>query len=617
MKKKSAGPAQNRDKISPPRTELAAQPAAEPREYDLRLIAAAGLLVSLLLLAFSYLYFGSYFEMNDDPRYVMAMKGFASPLPYANFVSVYKFTVNIYIALYERFPGIAWYGLSMFLLLWGGLFNLYLTLYLAAKKRLSFPLILALFIAFYFLVFFQNAYLINFTRPSLLATSSFVLLLGALYLDPGILRNGKWILVFPALTYMFGHCTRLDAGHLGLVFGLAAVLPVISLRKKTGPFLAGYMLPVLIFVALVKSADYYSQKTTPGNAAFLEKTELLRQLFDYRNASAYVPGGINDTIAYNALMIARYANDDKVVSADFIKKLTKSTPLLEGGSGRKFREEFGAFTTSLAAVNAAARNLNYSLFLVLFAWFLSAARRNLAGFIKYSAFQAVFILILTGMSYYMKLPARVFNPLLVLFTFSNILFALSLLEFREKKFYYLLLLPLAAALFSLPGYARTNAKTIADYRAFGKVNHLMMDDMNSTFRDTVFIPTNLRSWEMHNATDPLKELNFRNNNSYVYLTIELSIVPETQDQLVSKFGTHDHARLFKRISEMDNVVFISEDSFNDFLRTYYYYLYDQDYYFEKATAVPPPFYRTTGLNYFRLRKRPGPAAATGPSKVVK
>ena len=107
---------------------------------------------------------------------------------------------------------------------------------------------------------------------------------------------------------------------------------------------------------------------------------------------------------------------------------------------------------------------------------------------------------------------------------------------------------------------------------------------------------------MHNATDPVHEVNFKNKNCYVYLTIELSLAPETQDQLVSKFGTYDHAELFKKISEMNNVVFVSDDNFNNFLRAYYHFLYKQDYYFEQIPNITPSFYQYTGLNYYRLKK---------------
>ena len=139
-----------------------------PVQYNFKIVSGIGFLISLILLVVCYQYFGSYFEMNDDPRYVMAMKGFASPLPYDNFVSVYKVTISLYILLYKYFPNVGWYGYSMFLLLLGSLFNFYITLYLFAKNRISFPLIISIFIAFCFGIFFQNIYWINFTRPSIL-----------------------------------------------------------------------------------------------------------------------------------------------------------------------------------------------------------------------------------------------------------------------------------------------------------------------------------------------------------------------------------------------------------------------------------------------------------------
>ena len=156
-------------------------------------------------------------------------------------------------------------------------------------------------------------------------------------------------------------------------------------------------------------------------------------------------------------------------------------------------------------------------------------------------------------------------------------------------------------LVAFPGYSKANKKYISDYEKYGRINHGIINDMN-TFQNTIFIPTNVRSWEMHNGTDPIKEINFKNNNCYVYLSIELSLAPETQDQLMDKFGTFDHAELFKKISIMNNVIFISTDSYNNFLRGYYHYLYNQDYYFEKIRNERPAFYQYTGLDYYRLKK---------------
>jgi hypothetical protein len=122
------------------------------------------------------------------------------------------------------------------------------------------------------------------------------------------------------------------------------------------------------------------------------------------------------------------------------------------------------------------------------------------------------------------------------------------------------------------------------------------------FSNTIFIPTSIRSWEMHNATDPIKEINLYNNNCYVYLSIELSLAPETKDQMIDKFGTAEHSKLFDNISKMNNVVFIADEGYTRYLRAYYYYLYNQLYEFDKILPENPPFFEATKLNYYRLRK---------------
>lgn len=569
------------------------------KEIDFKLVASLGFVFSLVLLIFSYKQFGSYFEMNDDPRYVMAMKGFASPHPYDNFVSVYKLTVNLYISLYQKFPTIGWYGLSMFLLLWGALFNIYIALYLVAKNRINFLLTQILFLAFFFLVFFQNVYWTNFTRPSILATSSFIIFLAVLYLHFETFIKHKWILIFPIITYVLAHLTRLDAGYLGFAFGTTFSVLLIFKQKKLLPFLLKFLTPVICFILIIKVIDYSSQKNDSRNHDFLEKTEIIRQLFDYKNLNAYVPKDIKDTMAYNALMYGRYCSDDKVISLEFLKKLTNNSPLLVSGNKKKFDDEFGAFLKSLDNENSFAKKLNYSLLGVLLIGLFVSFKSNYISFLKYVLFQVFFIAVVAAMSYYMKLPARIYNPLFVLLTLGNIVFVFSILKFDKKQFYYILLVPLLLLVFNISTYAKANKKLIAEYKQYGQVNTMMVNDMNNKFQNTIFIPTNLRSWEMHNATDPIKEINFKNKNCYVYLSIELSLTPETKDQLINKFGTDDHSKLFKKISEMNNVVFISDESYNNFLRAYYHYLYNQDYYFEKVTEAP--FYQATGLNYYRLK----------------
>ncbi len=573
-----------------------------PKQYDFKVVALIGFLLSLLVLVFCYQFFGSYFEMNDDPRYVMAMKGFASPLPYDNFVSVYKFTISLYIFLYKYLPNIGWYGFSMFLLLLGSLFNIFITLYLAAKNRIAFPLIILIFIAFCFGIYFQNIYWINFTRPSILVTSSFIILLGVLYVNSEILKSNKWILIFPVLTYVIGHCTRLDAGYLGFAFGFVFAVLFVVFQKNIFPFLLKFMLPVLMFILAITTIDVISKRNNQRNNEFLEKTEIIRQLIDYRNAAAYVPQNINDTIAYNAMVNARYCSDNNVISVPFLKKLTQQSPLIPSGNELKFKDEFGVFLDSLNAENKVAANLNYAFLFIVFIWFVTSVKHNYIGFLKYLLFQVFFIVVIAAMSYFMKLPARIFNPLLVVLTFSNLIYLFSMFHFEKKLWYLLITFPIAVSLAAIPKYSSANKEAISRYDAFGKINHMMFDDMNSNFSNTIFIPTTLRSWEMHNATDPIKEINFKNKNCYVYLTIELSLAPETQDQLLAKFGTYDHAELFKKISAMNNVIFISEDNFNNFLRAYYHYLYKQDYYFEKVTNILPSFYQYTGLSYYRLRK---------------
>ena len=572
-------------------------------EFNFRLVALIGFIVSFLLLVFSYYYFGSFFETNDDPRYVMAMKGFASPLPFDNFVTLYQFTSKLYIWLYQHYANIAWYGLSMFFMLWGTLFNIFLSFYLLAKNIIHFLLIVGIFVSFFFLIFFQNVYLINFTRPSLLATGSFIILLSVLYLNENILSQNKWVLLIPILTYIFAHLTRLDAGYLGFVFGIGFSIVFLYKQKSISPFLLKYMLPVLCFIILIKIANTVSIKIDKKNVEFIEKTETLRQLIDYKNAAAYVPKDAKDTVAYDALISFRWCNDNSVISLNFIKKLLRKSPLLKSGNQTKFNSEFDTFKQSLGADNISLKMINICLFILMLIWFITAIKNNTFVFVQFLLFELFFAGIIVGMCYYMKLPERIFHPLLVLLSVGNILFVFSKIKFDKNNMYYFTLAPmLLLVLSSISKNLEANKIELTKYQIYGEVNQSLFDDINSRFKNTIFIPTVLRSWETHKATDPINEITFKNNNSYVYLSIELCLAPETEDQLITKFGTKDHALLFKKISEMDNVFFISDANYLIYLQDYYHTLYNQEYIFEKVSETLPPFYSRSKLNYYRLKK---------------
>ena len=569
-------------------------------ENNFKIVALIGFLVSVVLVIFSYNYFGSYFETNDDPRYVMAMKGFASPLPYDNFISIYKLTIDLYISLYNYFPNVPWYGYSMFLLACGSLFNIFITLFLFLRGRVHLLLIYIVFMAFYFLIYLQNLYFVNFTRPSILGTSTFIFLLTSLYLNIDLFKKNKWILIFPAFIYIYSHLTRLDGGHLGFLFSIVPSLILISFYKNVLNFVKYYILPVLIFIVIVKVFDSISQKSNPRNKELIEKSGVIRQLVDYRNTASYIPENLKDTIAFNAVN-AKYANDNKVISIDYLKKLTNDSPLLERRSMVKFNEEFDVFKESIRNENVVAKNLNFSFLIILLIWLFTSIRKNIFGFLKYVVIQLYFLSFILSMCYYMKLPPRIYNPLLVLLTISNIYLIITILYTGNRKYYYLLVISLISILFAVPNYTEANSKLIGFYKKLGKINHGIFNELNK-FSNTIFIPTNVRSWEIHSATDPIREINFRNNNCYVYLSIELSITPETQDQLVKKFGTFDHSELFTKISKMSNVVFISNQNYNRFLITYYHFLYNQDYYFEEVLSYEPVIFKDAKLKYYRLKK---------------
>ena len=572
------------------------------KEYSFKLVAALGFIISLILLIVSFKLFGSFYESNDDPRFVLAMKGLATPKPFDNFYYLYTLTVYAYIELYKLFPDVAWYGYSMFLLLLGTLFNVFITIYLFFKNKLSFLFIILIFITFYFLIFIQNVYLINFTRPSILSTASFVALLSALYLEGEILIKNRWILIFPSIIYILGHLTRVDGGYLGLVIGLCFSFCVILYKKNIFTYLVKFILPVLGFVAIIMIFNTYSYRSNLRNKDYFEKIGLVIKIVDNQNPLTYHPINIQDTVAHDALIKAMYWGDNEIITIDLFNRIIQG-PYLFNNNFAKSKASITKFIRSMDEENKIAWNLNLAFILIMLAWFITSFKTHYKVFLKFILLQLFFIMLVLVMSYYMKLPERVFNPLLVLLTLFNVLILSSILS-SNKIFLYLISITIfAILLLSIPGYLNANEKLIDRANLVGNINQRVVNDINSQFHNTILIPLTVRAWCIHDNSDPIREINFKNNNSFVYLSIDFSLAPETKDQLIAKFGTSNHSELFKRISCMNNVIFISNEPYNNFIRVYYYYLYNQNFTFEKVITSDDIFEKETGIGYYRLRSK--------------
>ncbi len=559
-------------------------------------------LLPVLLLYISYTLFGSFFETNDDPRYVLAMKGVATPKPYDNFISVYRFTVDWYIWLYQHFPTVAWYGWSMFLLLWFAVANTGLLLFYFLGGRLSNWIIALMIAAAYLLLFLQSEYYMNFTRPAILATGTSVLLFALLIPDKETLKKRKLMAGFLIIAFILGHLTRIDAGYLAFAF--CAVFLVLNSFKGMKIWSVKLLYPLLPFLAvimLVKVSDSFSIRK--GNEDFVEKARLLKEYDNYQNIRPFTPENIRDSLTFDAAVRAYYLTDNSTVTVNFLKKVTGGPLLEQGINYKKLDESLKDFKISILGDSSPALMFTVFFLFCTLLYYWKDKKQGGPLLFRFLFFQVFFAGLLLTLIVFMKLPARIYNPMLLLFVLCNfILFMGSGLYTVLDRFKMITAIAgLAAAIIFIPGYFSGTHKNLKNYSMFGRINNAMVENMNS-FKNTIFIPTNISAWEVHFATDPIKEMNMLNGNSYVYLSIELSLAPETQDQLIAKFGTNDHSKLFKKISEMDNVVFISDDNYNNFLGAYYHFLYGQDYKFEPVQPYPAPLYKNNGLNYYRVRK---------------
>src|SRR4029079_13925818 len=97
------------------------------------------------------------------------------------------------------------------------------------------------------------------------------------------------------------------------------------------------------------------------------------------------------------------------------------------------------------------------------------------NFLKYFSWQLFFLMLITGMSYFMKLPARIFNPLLVMLNLGNLIFIAAILKFKNTRLYYFILLPCLFIMIGIPDFVKSNNTFITFYKETGEVNKMMMD----------------------------------------------------------------------------------------------------------------------------------------------
>lgn len=456
----------------------------------------AAFFLPIALLYVSYHFLGSYFETNDDPRYVMAMKGLVTPKPYNNFVSVYRFTSDWYIWLYKHFPTIGWYGWSMFLLLWGALVNLFFALTYYLKGRLHWWGILLVFCAAYFLLFLQNVYWINFTRPALLTTGSSMMLVFAI-LGSKDYKKEALVFGFAYVVFVLGHLTRLDAGYLVFLFCAMFVLLFSLFGRKSFKRLIYSIAPFAVIILAIQVSDTFTLKTQ--NHEFLEKTRLIKDYNDYRNFETQGKRqfqNIRDKLAYFAAVEAFYLTDNNVVNIEFLKTLTGNSVFEKDINRERLSKSFKPLYERVVSDC-------YPLFLLNLIFFLSAAlkfdRRNIRdcgwGFAGYILFQLFFVSLIVAMMIFMKLPSRIFSPMFVIFTLCNFI---ALMESEDHQLTRssktaVIVVALIGLVF-IPKYVSLTEYLVRDSARFGEVNTHMVDDMNMNFKNTIFIPTAQRAW---------------------------------------------------------------------------------------------------------------------------
>ncbi|MDF7811237.1 hypothetical protein [Hymenobacter sp. YC55] len=249
----------------------------------------------ILLLLFTWILFGCYYESNDDVAISQVIRGETALAPVADLHLYFHGLASVLATLYRIWPAIPWYGLLLYLLLYVSLVLVYQVLYDVLAGKVSVLSLACCLILIYWFAWQQTALLINFTRlPILLAGT------GILYATSQ--RKHFFSLAVGLAVVMLGWCIRPSAAILGLLVaipgawwlaGYRAFLPVIS---------AGAIMAVAAGVlALTYSrSENTRQRIDVGNAYYL----------DY---ALYQPQPVTAADSLGVLSVANWAFGDSTV----------------------------------------------------------------------------------------------------------------------------------------------------------------------------------------------------------------------------------------------------------------------------------------------------------------
>ncbi|UOQ51332.1 hypothetical protein [Hymenobacter cellulosivorans] len=352
-----------------------------------------------LLLVLAGLGLGCYYETNDDVSITLLLQGSTAAAPVTDLHLYFHGLAPVLAGLYQHWPGLPWYGLLLYALLYLATVLSFAVLDKLLRGRLAGTRIFLVLLCFFGLAWLEHGLWFNYVRVP-------VLLAGTALLLAAQRPTRRRVLAVAVLALALAWLIRPSAALLGLV---AAGPGALWLAGRRGASLAGAGLALL----LLASASLLLTRT-PAEASYRTLDVLKSNVNDYELYRT-TPATSADTLGLQAL--AHWALGD-------------STLVNAGLFGRATRFEAGHFLSQVAPgklqVWGSLLGRDYFALLILLAvgWLLVARSRRYPQRQSFWLVQLFFGGLLLGLGVVLKLPPRLGMPVFSLWTLTTLIYFL-------------------------------------------------------------------------------------------------------------------------------------------------------------------------------------------------
>ncbi|RSK44537.1 hypothetical protein [Hymenobacter perfusus] len=357
-------------------------------------------LLPLVLLLLGGALLGCYFETNDDLTIVALLRGETAAAPVTDLLLYFHGFAWLWSRLYAAEPLVAWYGLTLYGLLYAATVLVFTVLYRLLRPHAGRGLVLAVLVLFWGVAWVEHGLWFNYVRVPLL-------LAGAGVLFAAQRAPARWALAVGVLAFGLSWLIRPSAAVLGT---LAVVPGAWWLAQRRS-------LPVLVGAAIwaVLGALWLNLTWSPAAATFRRLDVLKSNLNDFQlTAPPAQPLTPPDSLGLAAVQHWMFADSTLVNEALF----ARAAP---------FRLEYFVQETTLVKLLTLLRQLprDYFPLLLLLAvtWALVGRRPGSRWF---WLGQLGYAGLLLALGTVLKLPPRLALPLLDFWVLSNLVFVFRL-----------------------------------------------------------------------------------------------------------------------------------------------------------------------------------------------